>query len=189
MQHVRLLNTAQVIFSTTGAEHEYRPNCVEITVDKERQTSTIVMLTIQGHEDAEIDPILIGRISLPVAVSVEDPMDGDGVSWLVSSAAMLMVIRPYKDEAIFLDPSFGQDLPDDLRKLYDILRASRNALVVHSRLLTSTPESYPEIIANHKMACDAIQGTITKLETKIAAREAERDQRRAAERDADSRRS
>ncbi len=165
-----MLNVSQVRYSVDGTEHEYRPNCVEITVDKNR--TIVVMLVLVGELDEHVDPILIGRITIPHPAQIVDAIELDGVCWAVRSPVLSISIRPYAGEGIFIDPSYGRiDLTDDLGRLYSMLRASRGALVAHCRLLKTTPERYESLRETHSAAIQSIMLAITRIEKQIVDKE------------------
>lgn len=175
-QRVRLLNVAQIRYTLLGVEHLLRANCVDITVGP--GMTTIVLLNVDL--DIEADPFLVGRLVLSEAATITDACDTDYQSWSIATNCLQMLIQPFADEAIFLDPAYGQDdLPDDLAQLYNSLRASRGALVAHRRLMRTTPHGYDNLRKTHEGAVLNIQAAVNKLESQIASKEAKRDQTRS----------
>lgn len=177
IQQKRLLNVGQVKYKTGPLVHDHRPNCVEIVIEDNQ--AIVVMLRLIG-EEGSYDPVLVGRIVVAGRAMLIDPMETDGTSWLLDVPNYMIAIRPHKGEAIFVDPSFRRDLPDDLNRLYAIRRASKCTLIAHTRFMHATPKSHESIRETHATAIRAISDSIDRTERLIAEKEAKYDQQLAS---------
>lgn len=166
---LRLLNVAQVRVNANGFETDLRPTMVEILTSEE--CCVVVMLRLADPRDTtKLDPVLIGRLSLPAPFEITDALGWDGQNWALESAGVRVLIRPYKEEHLWLDPAFTDPAPTALAlSLYDELRMCKLSLVGHRRMWQGTPNNLPAIRNAHEVVIKAMSDKIKAIEAQLSA--------------------
>jgi hypothetical protein len=178
----RLINVGQVriVDKANGVSYDFRCDCAEITTVrgtlKRRAYATIVLYSMftRGEDLVwQFEPILVARIILDGRVRIEDPAEGDGISWFVRTEKLEVAIRPCASEAIYVDRSFGHpnlEANKALERLYYDLRLARYSLLTNERLLVTTAEDSP-VRRIHAAVIKDMSQLIENLEAQIATRE------------------
>lgn len=164
------MNVAQVRVLNGTASMDLRANMIEVVRSDAGCNLTMVHILPPEKTGVVFDPVLLGRIWLPAPVTIVDALAGDGQNWTCESGAVRVVIRPYKEEHIWLDGAFTDpaavaDQP--LRRLYDELRLCRFSLAAHHRLLRGTANE--PIASTHEVVLGVMRDRIELIEKRIAA--------------------
>lgn len=93
----------------------------------------------------------------------------DMVSWTLTmpgDPSLLVRIRPHDGESIWVDESFGKDLPVDVQKMHESKRAHMASLIAHQRFLTRN-DVKDALRAAHENCIAGINGAITKINRRL----------------------
>lgn len=172
MLRTRLMNVAQVKGTISGLALDLRATCVEVTQTPDI-TLAVLWSLFRRDENLPARPIdarVVGRFTLGPEAVLSDPVDGgDGVCWELRVGEVLLTIRPYEGESIWIDPSFGH--PEDgppgsaaaLRHQY---RATMISAVAHRRMLAQSRSGTPLHVA-HAGSLQMIEETAARLRKRL----------------------
>lgn len=173
---VRLMNVSQVCLSVGGTSVDMRPTVVELSRTDDLTVAVCMRLRDRDYElESPIQPTIVGRLLMRGPCTISDPLDtadhfGNCVDWVVSGPESRWIIRPYREEHIWIDEAFGAGaVSPDLASLYRQRRSCMLSVVAHTRLRNTTSPAQADVAEIHDAVLVGMRNQITKIERRIAA--------------------